>query len=134
MKVKTEFRNKQVEDIFSVYPQKIRERLLFIRELIFQVWENSKAIWDITETLKWWEPSYVCKTWSTLRIDKIRWKDDMYAIFFNCKTTLISSFKEFFWDEFVYSWNRAILFNVSDKINTENLKHCIYMSLTYKNR
>lgn len=126
-----QFKDKTIENIFNAYPEKIREKLLYIREIIFEVEKESKVIWKIEETLKWWEPSYINSVWSTVRIDKISWSYTEYAVYFNCKTTLISTFQEIFWNQFTYSWGRALVFNVDDEINRDNLKHCIYLSLTY---
>lgn len=127
----TKFKDKNIEEIFNAYPKEVKEKLLSIREMIFEVSMQTKAIWSIEETLKWWEPSYVSKIWCTVRIDKVHWSDTDFSVFFNCKTTLISTFKEIFWNQFNYSWNRALIFNINDTIDTDNLKHCIYLSLTY---
>ena len=49
---------------------------------------------DLEETLKWRESSYLTTGGSTLRMD---WKEkapEQYAIYFNCNTLLVATFKK----------------------------------------
>jgi len=102
-----------------------------VRDLILSV-AKQDGIPDITETLKWGEPSYISKVGSTIRID---WKakyPDQYCIYFNCKTSLIETFKEIYGDTFTYEGNRAIVFKINEVLPHKELAHCISMSLRYK--
>ncbi len=102
-----------------------------IRDLIFHV-AAQDGVDGLEETLKWGEPSYLSKIGSTVRFD---WKvksPDQYGIYFNCKTSLVATFKELYGDLFVYSGNRAILFEVGQTIPIKELSHCISLSLRYK--
>ena len=68
---------------------------------------------------------------STLRID---WKDrapDRYAIYLNCDTSLIDTFRELYGDMFMFEGSRAIVFGEADEIPVAELKHCISLDLTY---
>ena len=47
------FKDKNIEEIFNVYPEDIKEKLLSIREMILEVSMQTKAIGTIEETLKW---------------------------------------------------------------------------------
>jgi hypothetical protein len=120
-----------VQQKFNSYPPDISALLYSIRALIFNV-AKKDGITDITETLKWGEPSYVSKIGSTIRID---WKPkypNQYFIFFNCKTSLVETFKQIYGDIFNYEGNRAIIFTINQLIPIEELANCISMSLRYK--
>lgn len=119
-----------VKNKFESYPEDIAVLLGNIRTLIFSV-AKQDGISDITETLKWGEPSYVSKIGSTIRFD---WKakyPEQYCVYFNCKTSLVETFKEIYGDTFKYDGNRAIILHVDQEMPKE-LAHCISMSLRYK--
>ena len=121
----------KVKDKFETYPEHISILLINLRALIFSVAEQD-GIADITETLKWGEPSYISTIGSVIRID---WKakyPDQYCMYFNCKTSLIETFKEVYGDTFSYEGSRAIIFNTGQKLPLIELSHCISMSLRYK--
>ncbi len=123
--------NLSVQQKFSTYPESVAVLLNNVRDLILNV-AKQDGITDITETLKWGEPSYVSKVGSTIRID---WKakyPDQYCIYFNCKTSLIETFKEIYGDTFTYEGNRAIVFKINQVVPYKELSHCISMSLRYK--
>lgn len=123
--------NAEVSTAISKYPEDIQEKLNFLRSLILETASEIESIYKIEETLKWGEPSYTTKNGSTIRID---WKEkypNQYAMYFHCKTKLVDTFKERYKNKFKYEGNRAIIFNVTDKIPVEELKHCIALSLTY---
>jgi len=128
------FESPEVYAVFQDYPHEIKTKLLFLRKLIFEVAEQTKAVGQLEETLKWGQPSYLTsqtKSGTTIRIDKVKSDKYDYAIYFNCQTTLIDTFREIFRDEFECEGNRAILFKTKDKISKEKLKLCISMALTY---
>jgi len=119
-----------VLDTFERYPDAQREKLLFLRQLIFEV-ASEIGIDDLEEMLKWGEPSYLTKNGSTLRIAWRKSQPKKYAIFFNCKTTLIETFREIYREQFTFEGARGIVFEMDDVIPVEELKHCIELSLTY---
>jgi len=121
----------KVKEKFETYPEHISILLINLRALIFSVAEQD-GIFDIAETLKWGEPSYTSKIGCAIRID---WKakcPDQYCMYFNCKTSLIETFKEVYADAFSYEGSRAIIFNTRQKLPLIELSHCISMSLRYK--
>lgn len=101
-----------------------------MRELILSTAKDLK-INKLDETLKWGEPSYLCKSGSTIRINWKKANPDQYAMYFNCKTTLVENFREIYPDIFTYEGNRAIVFSIEDEIHTIQLQHCIELSLFY---
>ncbi|VAW13193.1 hypothetical protein MNBD_BACTEROID05-677, partial [hydrothermal vent metagenome] len=109
----------------------MRKNLLYLRQLVLDTASEIEGITSLEETLKWGEPSYIAKGGSTIRMD---WKEsnpDQYALYFNCKTKLVDTFKELYGNEFKFEGNRAILFNENDELPVDELKHCIMLSLTY---
>jgi hypothetical protein len=119
-----------VKKKFESYPDNAQAMLIKIRNAIFEV-TQAEGLGSIEETLKWGEPSYLAKGGSTVRID---WKPkfpNQLSIYFNCKTTLIETFKEVFGDVFKYEGNREIVLMLSEKIPLSELKICISLSLRY---
>jgi len=121
----------EVRSKFDSYPEKIRERILLIRALIYEAVKEADNIGDIKESLKWGEPSYSSKHGSAVRVDWKKSKPDQYFVFFNCKTKLVDTFNEIYGDIFNFEGNRAIVLNFSDDIPKVELKHCIALSLNY---
>lgn len=126
--------NAKVAAVFAHYPNHIQHRLLFLRQLILETALEIEGFDHLEETLKWGEPSYAAKRGSTIRI---AWKESnpqQYAMYFNCKTRLVATFKEVFGDVFNYEGNRAIVFDDNEEIPIDELKQCISLSLTYHSR
>ncbi len=123
--------NKEVEKVFDSYPKEIRKKLMLLRKLVIDTASETEGVKMLEETLKWGEPSYLTKGGSTIRMDWKKSKPDQYAMYFNCKTKLVDTFKERYKYEFKYEGNRAIVFHKNDTIPINELKHCILLSLTY---
>ncbi len=130
------FESIAVSEVFDSYPDTVSDHLLYLRQLIIET-ADEIGINDLEETLKWGDPSYLTKNGSTVRV---AWRKSFpaeYGIFFNCKTSLVDTFKEVYPNTFRFEGSRALLFNHDDyKTNDEfpsiELKHCISLSLTYK--
>lgn len=105
--------------------------MLVLRQLVLQTAKETAEVEELEETLKWGEPSYVTKIGSTLRMD---WKSktpDQYAMYFQCTSRLVDTFKGLFKNTFEFEGKRAIIFQLDDKIPEEELKYCIKAALTY---
>jgi len=127
------FQNTDVKDTFNEYPRKCREKLLQIRQIIFEIANASDSIGSITECLKWGQPSYITqqpKTGTTLRLAPINDGSEKFALLVHCQTRLIADFKEIYPDQ-QYDGNRAILFSLASTIPLNIIKHFIEMALTY---
>lgn len=122
--------NVDVKRKFESIPENIRLPLLSIRQAIFEI-AKADNIGDIEETLKWGEPSYLAKGGSTVRINWQSKSPQNFAVYFQCQTTLVETFKEIYGDLFNYEGKRAIVFNVSDELPMKALTHCISMALRY---
>jgi Domain of unknown function (DU1801) len=122
-----------VQAVFDSYPPKLRSKLLALRQLIVDTAASTSGVGALEETLKWGEPAYVTtqsKSGSTVRIDRKK-NQDRYAIYFNCNTTLVDTFRSLFPQSFKFEGNRALVFAVEDALPTVDLAFCIAMALTY---
>ena len=123
--------NPKVREVFNRYPKEVRPRIEYLRKLIIDTAEEIKDIHKLEETLKWGEPSYLVKRGSTLRID---WKEknaDQYAMYFQCSSKLVPTFKLVYKHLFDFENNRAIIFQLNDEIPEIELKKCIEVTLRY---
>lgn len=121
----------KVKSKFESYPKEIKDKMITLRDLILESASEIEHISELEETLKWGEPSYIVKKGSTIRMD---WKPktpNQYAMYFNCNTSLVETFKVIFGDLFRYEKNRAILFDLHQEIPKKELKECIEMALKY---
>ena len=112
----------------------MREKLMFLRQLIFETAAATEGVGELEETLKWGEPSYLTpktKSGSTVRIDWKESSERQYAIYFKCTTDLVATFRKKYTTEFKYGGNRSIIFDEDDKIPVKKLKDCISLALTY---
>nr|WP_246556739.1 DUF1801 domain-containing protein [Bradyrhizobium liaoningense] len=111
----------------------MRKRLLQVRDLIFATAAAHDEVGRLSETLKWGEPAYLTEasgSGSTIRLGRV--KDSAHAaILFNCKTTLIDTFRERFPDRFEYRQTRALLLPVAGKLRKQELIVCLSLALTY---
>ena len=121
----------KVETVFKNYPVSVRKKILSLRSLIIQTARETEHITQLEETLKWGEPSYLTKNGSTVRIDWKSKNPNQYAIYFKCTSALISTFKMVYKEIFTFEGNRAIIFQMGDKIPEKELKNCIRAALRY---
>jgi len=127
------FSDINVKSIFDKYPKGPREKLLSIRQLIFDTAKQIKEAGKLEETLKWGQPSYLTSetgSGSTIRIDRYK-KGNMIALYFNCKTNLVENFREMYSDALEFEGNRVILLDINKPLPEDVLSHCIEMALTY---
>ena len=127
----SKIKNPDVARVFDSYPDAMRGKMMRLRQLVLDTASETEGIKDLQETLKWGEPSYLAKGGSTVRID---WKvksPDRYAIYFNCNTPLVETFKGIYGDTFTFEGKRAIVFGESDDLPIDELKHCVSTALTY---
>lgn len=121
--------NSLVENRISVYPEMARVTFLRIRELILRL-ARDNDLGDIEETLKWGQPSYLCKSGSTIRVDWQHKNPDNMGVFFNCNTVLVETFREIFPEDLVYRGNRVVEIPLGKPLPNE-LEPCLLMALNY---
>ena len=127
------FSNSDVEQRFKKWPAELRDRLMQLRELIFDVAENTNGVGHIEEVLKWDTPSYQTvrpKSGTPIRLGGNPEKGQ-YGLYVHCQTSLIERFRDIYPDVFTFEKNRAMLFDLNGDIAEEELRHCISMALTY---
>jgi hypothetical protein len=128
------FVSPDVARVFAQYPPVVRRKMLALRQLIFDVAAATPGVGKLHETLKWGEPAYLTPdtgSGSTVRIDWKARQPDRYAIYFNCRTTLVATFRTLFPNELRFTANRAIVFGVKDRLPARDLKFCVAAALTY---
>jgi Domain of unknown function (DU1801) len=130
----TPFQNPQVAAHFAAYPSGVQKKMLALRELVLEVAAQSPEIGALQETLKWGEPAYLTpqsKSGSTLRMD---WKPkapEKIALYFNCQTTLVETFRSLFPNDFEFEGQRALLMPWRQPLSKQELRLCIHAALTY---
>ncbi len=121
----------------SRYPDPIRTRLLEIREMVFAVAAETDDVGPLTETLKWGEPAYLTeasKSGTTIRLGTTKSAPQACAALFNCKTTLVETFRAHFADDFAFEDNRAVIVPTTGVLQHEPLMLCLRAALTYHRR
>ncbi len=125
--------NPEVAEVVGTYPIKVKDKFYLLRELLLNEASMDEAIGRIEETLKWGEPAYLTsssKSGSTIRI---AWKTKnlgQIGIYFNCKTTLVDTYRSIF-PELSFEGSRAILLNINETIPEDILRECFAIALTY---
>lgn len=122
-----------IDQTLKGYPVAARKRLRRLRTLIRSVARANPAVGELTETLKWSEPAFLTeasRTGSTLRMAWKPKQPEQVALYFNCNTTLVDTFRSLF-PELSYEGNRAIVLPLADPLPEEALQVCIEMTLTY---
>lgn len=127
----------EVAAAFDGYPPELRTRLLELRRLVLQTAAATPGVGRIEEALKWGEPAYLTpetKSGSTVRIGPRRDDPRAYAVFFNCQTTLVETFRTWFPTGLRFDGNRAIVFDLDDPLPEEAVSECVAAALTYHTR
>lgn len=126
--------NPAVAQAFAAYPPAVRRRLMALRALVLQTAAATEGVGPLEETLKWGEPAYLTTQTGSGSTVRLGWKasrPDAYAMYFNCQTTLVETFKTLFPHEFAFEGNRAIVFKTSEPVAKDALAFCIAAALTY---
>ena len=123
-----------VDAVFRAYPPPLRKKLAAVRRLILDTARKMEGVGAIEETLKWGQPSFLTSqsgSGSTIRIDSLKSDPQRYALYFHCRTNLVSTFRNIYPEIFRYEGNRAIILRGDDALPEEPLRHCIALALTY---
>ena len=126
------FDDPNVKRVFSAFPDEVKDGLLELRDLIFDVAARTKGVGRLEETLKWGQPAYLTpetKSGTTIRLGCP--KAGGFAIYVHCQTSVISDFRALFPDEFDYEGNGAIHFEPAKDLPAKKLELFITRALTY---
>jgi len=132
-----EIPNADVAQVFAAYPPALRRKLLALRQLVLETAAATPGVGDIEETLRWGEPAYLTqasKSGSTIRLGPVKASPSRYALYFNCQTTLVDTFRTLFPKELRCEGNRAIVLDSADALPRDALAFCIQAALTYHRR
>lgn len=105
-----------------------------LRRLILETAAATDGVGPILENLKWGEPAYLTsasKSGSTIRIGWKKSAPGRYAMYFNCQTNFVDTFRANFPEAFKFQGNRAIVFEDSNDVPADALAVCIAAALTY---
>ena len=120
-----------LENRFADYPAPIKAKMDALRALVHEVAEETEMVSYLHETLKWGEPAFVTKTGSTLRMDWKAKQPEQYAMYFQCTSQLVPTFRFVFGEEMSFEGNRAVTFLLDAKLPKDKVKQCIAAALTY---
>ena len=123
--------NPKVESKFDDYPDLVKEKMIALRALIIEVAQATDEITLLEETLKWREPSFITPIGSTLRIDWKAKDPEQYALYFQCSSRLVATFKLLYKNELLFEGNRAIILPINEGLPKNKLIPCIKAVLTY---
>ena len=123
--------NPNVAQVFDSYPEPMRTKMLRLRQIVFEAAAETEDVAAVEETLKWGEPSYLTKGGSTIRMDWKQKSPHQYALYFNCNTSLVDTFKALYRGFFTFEGNRAIVFCKTDELPVDSLMRCISLALRY---
>jgi hypothetical protein len=121
-----------VADVLDRYPTEVRAKLLALRAVVLSV-ADEENVGPVEETLKWGQPSYLCASGTTIRIDRDETHGGDIALYVNCKSSLVSEWRERF-TEFTFGGDRSLHLGLEDDIDDPRLKMCIADALTYRRR
>ncbi len=127
------FASRDVAEKFNAYPPQVRPKLLALRALVFKTAAATDGVGEIEESLKWGEPAYAPRnrSGSTVRIDWKYRSPERCAVYFNCRTSLVETFRRLFPHDFKFEGNRALLLPLAGRLQEEPLSICIAASLVY---
>lgn len=121
----------RVEEVFNQYPKSVKTQMLNLRDLVLTAASEIEGLDKLEETLKWGEPSYLTKHGSTIRMDWKKKNPEQFALYFKCTSKLVETFKILYKNILRFEGNRAIVFQLDEKIPEKEIKHCVTLALTY---
>lgn len=77
---------------FKAYAPDVRDRLMALHETIFDVAAKTDGVGELTEKLKWGQPSYLTEETgrcNTVRIDRLKGDGGGYTDYFHCQSGLV---------------------------------------------
>ena len=132
------FTDDAVARVFDACPPSSRRTLLALRALVFETAAATPGVGALHETLKWGEPAYVTAETGSGSTVRLGWKKSesksdagACAVYFNCQTNLIETFRTLFPREFRFEGQRAIVFAPGVVVPKDALALCIAAALTY---
>lgn len=124
--------NPVVQQVFDAAPPVARAGMLALRGLIFEVAAGLPKVGPIEESLRWGEPAYltpVSRSGSTIRLGAP--KAGGFALYCNCRTSLIADLRDMAGHAVRTEGNRAVLFADVAEIDHSLIGTLIARALTW---
>ncbi|MCA9672193.1 MAG: DUF1801 domain-containing protein [Myxococcales bacterium] len=125
------FDDPAVAEAFAAFGDDVRDRLLELRQLIFETARATAAVGALSESLKWGQPSYAptkARIGSPVRLGVC---EGEATLFFHCQTKLVSSFRLQHGNALRFEGNRAVVVGQTQPLPRQALADCIATALTY---
>ena len=119
----------KVYDAFQAFPDETRDRLLTLRELIYDIARQTDGVGPVSETLKWGQISYLNPSGTTLRIGTVD-SNETLALYVHCQTSIVDDLKAA-GSTLTFDGKRCIHLPVED-LDTAEVRAAIIAALTYK--
>lgn len=135
MKPQPPFASEDVAAAYEAFPKAVREALMGLRQLVYEVAEATPGVGALEECLKWGQPTFVTsetKAGSPLRLASS--KDGGLGVFVHCATRIIPDFRALFPEGFRFDGNRGVLFEVGEELPIDELRMLVASALTYHAR
>ncbi|MEJ6397569.1 DUF1801 domain-containing protein [Yoonia sp. 208BN28-4] len=123
------FENDTIAAAYAAMPENSRAMALRLRDLIYETAREMPQIGELSETLKWGQPSYTVKGGTPLRIAVP--KTGGCGLYAHCQTTVIADYAAVHGTDEQIEGNRAVIFAQADDIVQDRLRHLIRNALTY---
>lgn len=120
-----------VQAVFDQYPEHVKPIMVKLRELVLSTANSLDGVEKLAESLKWGEPSYRSNHGSTIRMDWKPKNPDYCALYFQCTSSLVSTYRAIYGEELKFEGNRAVLFSINEPLPDDILKKCLSMALNY---
>ena len=127
-----------VAAVFAAFPPALRARLLDLRRLIFETAAGLPEVGPLQEALRWGDPAYLTtqtRSGSPIRINRRKASSSEYAMYFQCQTSLVETFRTLFGNELRFEGSHAIVLDLEGPTpSRETLAFCVEAALTYHAR
>lgn len=123
-----------VQAALDRYTELTRKKLLALRTIILDVAREENA-GPIEEVLKWGQPAYLTPSGSgtTIRIDRDETHGGAIALYVNCQSSLVGTWRERFPD-MTFGGERSLHLALDADLADPRLRICIADALTYHRR
>lgn len=120
----------------AAYPAPIRDHLLRLRTMVYDIAEADPEIGEVYEALKWGQPSFLTRrpqSGTTLRIDRAKKAGDHHiALYFSCQSTLGPEIQSRFGHEIECDGKRQVLLDIRKSYPDAILAEIIGLTLKYQ--
>lgn len=127
----------EIAAVLARHPKAVQARLLEVRALVFAVAGETEGVGPLSETLKWGEPAYLTAasgSGTTIRLGVSKAAPTAAAVFVNCRTSLVDTYREQFGDVFGFEGNRALTVAADGPLPELPLRICLRAALLYHRR